>query len=350
MHKLTKDAVPVVVGSPTGRVYTDSLRAGAQRYYQDLRISGTINVTVAVTRVINRGSILGAWSYLGLNDGGVDVIKADARTLGLLTDVLMESARANTRLAGVGVAATPLVESIRLSYAWPVPDAAIPQETVYVQSPNRTADQKLRLFGELRAEGGQGGIVQGGTANMSVVPRFTAVDVYDDVTASPPSFVPYISQDLLNVVAASDAARHEFAVADYAALRGIIIQTDSDAGEVGDVIDALSLTVAGRRIIGGEALVPWDDLLRGMELEHGGAVYATGVAHGQSAYLFIGFTTGASGGRLSNALPANLPNARFTFNWQPSVQAGVTVTQVRITYLGLKRVPGLTRDNLKYVA
>lgn len=342
MYTTTREPVAALLGSAGARVYSDNLRQGVQRYSQQLRVSGTINITVAATSVINKGSILGAFNYVGLNDGGTDVWKIDARTLGFLTDFFGLSPRSTTRLGGTGVAATPLVESAELPFVLPAFFGGNPQETVYVQ-PDPT--KRIRLFAELRADGGQGGIVRGGTSTMTVVPRFTAIDLYDDVTKVPPAYVPWCSEERITVAAANAALRYDFSQADYDTLRAIILQTDTDQGEVGDILSALRLTVGGRDLIG-PAQVPWDDLLRGMELgEHGGAVYATGTSYGQSSYLGIFFQ---ESGRLSNALAANLPNGRFEFNVTPSAQAGVTTSQIRVTFLGLKRTPGITRAALPY--
>lgn len=343
MYTSTKEPVAAVIGSAGQRVYSDNMRQGVQRYGIDLRVSGTINVTVGGTSVINRGSILGAFNYIGLNDGGDDIVKIDARTLGFYSELFSPSARSSTRLAGVGVATTALVESVRLRFALNSDNAAIPQETVHVQ-PDPT--KRIRLFNELRADGGQGGILRGGTSTMTVVPRFTAVDWYDDVTTKSPALIPAIRQELLTVPGANAAFRYDFSQADYQTLRAIIIQTDTDQGEVGDIINALRISVGGRDVIG-PAQVNWDDLLRGMEFDWGGSVYSTGVTYGQSSYLAIVFQ---ENGRLANTLPANLPNARFEFNWQPSVQAGVTVSQVRVTFLGLKKTAGITQAALPYIA
>lgn len=342
MYTTTREPVAQLIGSAGKRVYSDRMRQGVQRWNDHLRVAGTINVTVAGTSVINKGSILGAFNYLGLNDGGADVWKIDARTLGFLTDFFNLNTRSSTRLGGTGVASSPLVEGITIPYALPAWFGGNPQETVHIQ-PDPT--KIIRLFAELRGDGGQGGILRGGTSTMTVVPNFTAIDVYDDVTRDPPLYVPWASEELITIPSANAARRYDFSQSDYDGLRAILIQTDTDQGEVGDIMNALRLQVGGRDIIG-PAQVPWDDLLRGMEFgPHGSSVYATGTSYGQSAYLGIFFQ---ESGRLSNVLPANLPNGRFEFNVQPSVQGGVTVSQIRVTYLGLKRTPGITRAALPY--
>lgn len=343
MYKIIRDFPGSVVGDATKRVYSDPLRKGVQRYWDDLNVSGTINITVAATRVINRGSILGAFNYIGINEGGTDVVKIDARTLGVYTDVLAEQPRSSTRLGGTGVAATPLQEMVRLSYAWPRPMSEVPQETVLVDSV-KGDDKKVRIFAELRADGGQGGIVTGGTSNMSVTPQFTILERYDDITAKKPLLLPLISQDVLDVTSASNAKRYEFSLSDMVGLRAIILQQDTDQGEVGDIIKALKFMVGGRQIIG-PSQANWDDLLRGMQLDSDGFVYATGVSYGQSSYLAIIFQ---DHGRLSQIQNPNLPNTAFEFNWQQSAQAGVTKSQVRLTFIGLRQVPGVTADSLGF--
>lgn len=341
MYQTTKQYIAPVVGKTTGRVYSEKLRQGVQRYLLDLLFKGTINVTVAATRVINRGSILGAFNYVGLNDGGDDIVKIDARSLGFFADLMAPSPRSVTRLGGTGIAATPLAELARLAFALPIPHAAVPQETVHVQP---DAEKQIRFFAELRADGGQGGIVSGGTSNMSVTPQVEGLDVYDDLARMPPAFVEGTAEDVVTIPAANSALKHEFSLAQFRALRGIIVQCDSDQGEVGDIINTMRLKVAGRDIIGPEP-VPWEVLTRSLEAEFGGSVYSDGVSYGQRAYYYVNFQ---ENGRLSNALKANQPNAQFVLDVQPSAQAGVTASNIRFTYVGLKVVPGSTKPTLPF--
>jgi hypothetical protein len=341
MYFTTRDYVPAFVGKTTGRVYSDELRQGVQRYLFDLLAKGTINITGAVTRIINRGSVLGAFNYIGLQDGGDDVVKIDARTLGFFADLMAPSPLTVKRLTGTGVAATTLAELKRFAFALPIPHAAIPQETVYVQA---DPDKKMRLFAELRSDGGQVGLVSGGVSAMTVVPQLEALDRYDDLTTKPPALIEGVEEETVPISAASTAKKYPFSLAGFRALRGIIIQCDSDQGEVGDVVNALKLKVAGRDVIG-PTMVPWELLTRTMEADYGGSVYADGTSYGQRAYLYVDFQ---ENGRLSNVLPASLPNAEFTLDVQPSAQAGVTSTNLRFTFLGLRQIAGVTAKTLPF--
>lgn len=340
MYKSSREQIASITGSATARVYTDYLRQNVRRMWADLLFAGSINVTGAGSQVVNRGSILGAWNYVGLNDGGDDVIKIDARTLGFVTDLLIPSARSTTRLGGTGTGTTALIESVRLHYGWPLPFQAVPAETVHIQ---KNVENKIRYFGELRGDGGAPGILSGGTKTMSVAPTISIVETYDDLSTDKPKFIPEITQDVITVSSSNTALRYDVTVNEDA-LRGIVIQQDSNLGEVGDILSALKLTIGGRTVIG-PPQATLDNLLRGMELTHGGGVYATGTGFGQSSYLFIGFEENA---RLSNVQSAKVSNFRFEFNVAPSGQSGVTSSSLRLTFLGLNRTPGIVSDNLGF--
>jgi hypothetical protein len=292
---------------------------------------------VAATRVINKGSIFGCWDEIGLDENGRDRHLYDGRILRFISEMHAPSALSSTRLAGTGVAATALDESARMWFAHPL--SAQPQETVFRE---RDPRQTLNLFGKLRADGGQGGLVNGGTSTMTVTPTLTWQQGYDDVTGVPPIFIPSMRQQVVSVASANTQLQEFIKTSNY--IRALVLQCDSDAGEVGDIINSLALRADGDDIIG-PAQVPWEDLLRGQEFEFGGAVFVTGFVNGGFSYLGINFQ---AAGRLSNVVSPSLLNLRLEMNLQPSAQAGATNSKVRIGVLEYERVPGLVSESIPF--
>lgn len=338
MYKQNLNPRPLIAGVAGQRVGTRLIN-GVQSHFAQLRSSGTINITVAATRVINKGSIWGTWDEVGINENGRDRVLVDGRTLRFLSEMHAPSALAATRLGGTGVAATPLVESARIWFAHPLSIA--PQETAFRE---RDPRQVLEVFGKLRAEGGQGGLVNGGTSTMTVVPSIAVEHAYDDTTTEPPIFIPSFRQQVVNVASANTQLTEFIKTSNY--IRALVIQQDSDAGEVGDIIAALALRADGDDIIG-PGQVTWDNLQRGQEFEFGGAVFVAGLLNGGSAYLGINFQ---SGGKLSNVVSPALLNLRLEMNVAPSAQAGATNGKIRITILELERVPGLVAEEIPFPA
>lgn len=330
-----------VIAGVAGQRQFARLVNGVQGYWIDLRAAGTINITVGATEVINKGSIFSCFDEIGLDENGRDRVLLDGRMCRFLAEMHSPSALSATRLGGVGVAASPLVESARVYFAHPL--AAAPQETAFRE---RDPRQVLQAFAKLRADGGQGGLIRGGTATMTVVPSVTVDQIYDDITDAAPIFIPSIRQQIVAVPSANTQLTEFIKTSNY--IRAIAIQQDTDVGEVGDIINGLALRADGDDIIGpGQAT--WDSILRGQELDFGGTVYSTGVGKGQSAYLGLNFQ---ASGRLSNVVSPSLLNLRFEFNAQPSAQPGVGAgtSKIRIAILELERVPGLVTDAIPFAA
>lgn len=336
MYKTNLNARSTIAGVAGQRIFS-RLVNGVQNYFATIRNTGTINITVAATRVINKGSIFGCWDEIGIDENGRDRVLLDGRVLRFMSEMHAPSALSSTRLAGTGVAATALAESARIWFGHPL--SAAPQETVFRE---RDPRQTLNVFGKLRADGGQGGLVNGGTSTMTVVPGLDVDQGYDDVTGTPPIFIPSIRQQVVPIASANTVQTEFIKTSNY--IRGLIIQQDSDAGEVGDIINALALRADGDDIIG-PAQVPWDRLIRGQEFEFGGAVLVAGLANGGAAYLGVNFQ---SAGRLSNVVSPALLNLRLEMNVQTSAQAGATNGKIRIAVLELERVPGLVSEQIPF--
>jgi hypothetical protein len=341
MFKTIKNPFQSIIGVAGQPVPTD-LRNGVLTRALQLRTSVGYNVTVAGTRVVNKGSAWGLWDFIKVVAGGEEVVNMDGRSLRALAEAFAPSILSATRLAGTGVANSALAEAARLSFGTTLGAMsnanATPMATAFRE---KNPGKKLQLTAQLRADGGAGGLMTGGTVVITA-PTISGEQILDDLTAGAPDFIPFIRQDVITVAAANPLFTYLIQSPNY--LRGILIQQDTDQGEVGDIVTSLAMRMAGRDIIG-PAQVAWDNMVRDQENDFGGAVYTTGVSYGQSAYLYLNFV---EGGRLSNIIPGNATNLRFEFNFQPSAQVGVTVSRLRITFYELARTPGLVRPSLPY--
>jgi hypothetical protein len=122
------------------RKTTDADNNKRTERYQ-LRVTGQVDITVAGTGTLNRGSILAALPQIGYSDGGQDRIQLDARLARFIAECMAPSALPATRLAGAGVqAATQLVETVPLFMS--AYRTGNPNETKYVE-PNKQLQQQV---------------------------------------------------------------------------------------------------------------------------------------------------------------------------------------------------------------
>src|SRR5262245_35019769 len=101
MYKQNLNPRLAIVGTAGQRVFS-RLVNGMQNYYVTVRNSGTINITVAATRVINKGSVFGCWDEIGIDENGRDRVLLDGRLLRFMSEMHAPSALSSTRLGGTG--------------------------------------------------------------------------------------------------------------------------------------------------------------------------------------------------------------------------------------------------------
>jgi hypothetical protein len=335
-YKFNVNPRTAIAGVAGQRVFSRLIN-GVQSHYIQLHTTMTISITTAVTRIRNKGSAWASWEFIGLDENGRDRCLMDGRVLRYMAEVFAPSALAATRLTTTGTQLLTLEESARLWFAHPL--AAAPAETVFKE---RDPRQTLQLFAQLRADSGTSELVTGGGITVNTTSAIDIEHGYDDVTGELPVFIPSIRQQIVPVASANTQLTEFIKTSNF--IRAIIIQQDSDEGEVGDIINALALRADGDDIIGpGQA--KWIDLIRGQEAEFGGAVFTTGLANGGNAYLAINFQ---QNGRLANVVSPALLNLRLEMNVSTSAQTGATNSKVRITIYELERVAGLVTDKIPF--
>lgn len=311
------------------RAFTQADNNRRTERYQ-LRVTGQVDITAGGTGIINRGSILGALTDIGYNDGGTDKIVLDARLARFIGEALAPSALPATRLAGAGIqAATQLSEIVPLWMS--AKGTGNPNETKYVEVNKQLQQQPfitpLRQITRLAT----GGALAGTVTNLQA----TVEQVCDDLLATPPWLSPFVRQIVQNVNAANPSLRVDLRGSRY--IRGIAIQQDSTLGEDTTIINSLVLRGDQFALIG-ENPVPYTDLQDMMAEEQGGAV-ARAVAPG---YLFIDF---CRYGRLSTMWnPYQDTNLRLELNVQPSTVAGNSNSVVRVAILEYERTAATVKD------
>lgn len=279
----------------------------------NFRLTGQVDITVAGTGIVNRGSLAAAVSEIGFSDGGTDIIVLDGRMARQIAEILAPSALPAIRLAGAGVQAATLLEEI-VPIFFSAYRTANPNETKWVEVNKQLQQQPfinpLRLITRLATGGALAGTVTNLVANVE--------QVYDELVGIPPWISPFVRQVTQDVTGANANLRIDLRGTRYC--RGIMIQQDtSGVGEVADIINGVILRGDKKSIIG-DGAVPFRDLQQAQAIEYGGAL--------PDGYLWIDF---ARYGRLSTLWNPNQDtNLRLELNVQPSVTAGAVSSLIRV--------------------
>lgn len=311
-------------GSDGIRAKTDAENNKRTERY-DLRFRGQVDITVAGTGLVNRGSILGAVTEAGYSDGGTDKINLDARLGRFIAECMAPSALPATRLAGAGVqAATILTET--LPFWMCAPRTINLNETKYAEVNKQLQQQIFIIPRKVITTVAQGAALAGTVTNLTcnVEQRF------DDMVGVPPWLSIYVRQIVQNVNGANNALKIDLRGNRFA--RFIAIQQDTDQGEVTDIINSLVLRGDTYSLIG-DGVVPFADLADSQADEFGGTM-----TPGYLGYDFCRY------GRLSSMWnPQQDTNLRLEVNCQPSVTnfsgAASTGSKIRVAMVEFERTP-----------
>lgn len=304
---------------PNGTISFTNLATGVPRAVQtfnnrrteryNLVVKGQVDITVAGTGVRNRGSILAALSQVFYSDGGVNKVQGDPRLLRFFAEMMAPSPLPATRLAGAGVqAATQLREilPIWLSAARTVN----PNETKYVEV-NKQIQQQVGAIPNFAIGTLVAGAPTGTITNLSV----NVEQVCDNLLNQAPWLSPFYREVTQDVTGANASLKID--LRGNRAIRAILIQQDTDAGEVSDIITTLILR-GDRESVIGDGATPFQDLVDHMADEYGGALPA-----GYYGYDFLRY------GRLTSLWNPNQDtNLRLELGVAPS--AGNTGSKVRV--------------------
>jgi hypothetical protein len=293
-----------------------------------LRYTLGVNITVAGAGLRNRGSLLGAFLEAGLAEAGTDRINLDPRLMSRLSNFFSLQPNPATRLANANIQNVTLSEEIILPLAHPY--SANPQESFYVEADIKNTLEVFSTF-----NGNAALIVNGGTVALSN-PQVSVSQAHDVNVAERPAVDVFIRQVTQQVSGANTALEVDLRGSRY--LAGIIVQQDTNVGEVTDIINSLVFRGDGYDIIG-PTFVPWTELVQEQAYQSGGA----DVDGASWMYNFV------KSGRMSTMLhPAMLSNLRLECNVQPSVAAGATSSLIRVALIEYERRPGVTSAEMPF--
>lgn len=316
-----------------GRTFTD-LSLGMRTLYLTYRFSATLTIAAApVTSIRNAGSLLSQFTELGLNENGEDVVRFDPRLAGIISQANAARVVSSTRLTSTAIGVTNLVETVRVPLA--NPRAVNPAETAFVARDPRAALQAFVTHVPNVAA-----IVDAGAATVTITNVTVTIEQqYDDETGEFPPILRPFYQELIQPV--QNAANNvPFYIRTTRYLRAVVIQQDTNVGEVNDALTGLIFR-GDRRVYIGPNAIAFNGLQREQEFELAGEVLRSG-------YLYIDLQRS---GRLSNVINPNTDtNLRFELNQVPSVTAGATSTNIRIGLLGLEVIPGVTAGAVSFNA
>ena len=290
-----------------------------------LTIEATVDVTADAAASRNRGSVLALFDEVGLNVDGEDRIILDPRSARMWNEVNAISPLPSSRFTDVEAdsAAYRLRETLRLDLA--NPRLAFPEETAFSE---RDTLQSMEVFMKYNGLGTK--LFGGGTVVVSA-PTVRVQQVYDPFRSELPLFRPSVRQVSSAVPGAND--RQEISLKGSRYFGGVLIQQDSDAGEVSDMINTIAILGGdGKDIIPQQ--MPWLDAVEHSQGDSGGNVA------GSRAYLGVNFL---KKGRLSKLVhPYSYGNLRLVLDVVPSVTAGATNGKIRVTIFEYERDTELT--------
>lgn len=315
------------------RTFVD-LTLGMRTLQLIFRISSSVTIAGGpITAIRNAGSILSQFTELGLNENGDDVVRHDPRLAGVISQAHAARVISSSRLTSTANGAYTLEETVLVPLT--NPRAVSPSETAFVAKDPRAALQAFFTYTPNVAA-----LCNAGAATVTITaPTVTVHQVYDDETGeNMPLLRPYFQDMVFPVTGTVPNAPFYLKTSRY--VRGLLIQQDTNVGEVSDIVTNLILRGDRRTYIGPNA-VTFGDLQRAGEFEFAGDVFRSG-------YLFIDLQRG---GRLSNIINPNTDtNLRLELSVQASATAGATSSNVRVGVLGLEVIPGVTSGAVSFDA
>lgn len=327
--------VPVLPGDQGRRMYLD-LSTAVQTHRVLVTVEATLTIGAGgATSIRNRGSVLGIIDECGIEEAGGDRSVLNGRIARMFAEMFAPSALSATRLTATAAAAYVLRESFSLHYASPI--SANPADTTFREKDSK---KKVQFFVKFRTGNLYDYIIGGAPGGTTVTLVTVRVrQAYDARSTRRPHFIPSYRMQSVQVPGANTDLPLAIQTEKY--IRAMVIQQDSDVGEVGDIITGLELRGDQRTYLG-PGKIAWDDLARDQEEEFGGAVYSAGVGLGQNGYLSF---NAQKGGRLSNLIsPSDDTNLRFIFDAKPSVVAGAANGIIRVALCELEKVGSLTTE------
>lgn len=310
---------------------------GVRTFWLSCRFRATAQVSVAnATNVRNRGSVMALFDEVGILDNGTERWNLNGRLSRYISEMVAARILSSTRAANT-IATYALEETVIIPFAWPF--AVSPVETAFVE---RDPRQALEFF--VNYNGAAASLFTVGGATVAITnPSVSVIQVYDENRAARPKFLPTARVIPQLVTAPAPGGSLEMSLRTTRFIRALALMSNSDVGEVNDVITNLSFRGDRREVIG-PAQVPYEELIRNTELGFAGDVSAGGFGNTPTGDVYLGLNFQESG-RLSNILnPQYDTNWRFLFTAGTTAAAGATRTEILCALLELEEAAGITAE------
>jgi hypothetical protein len=319
------------------RVYVD-LDNNARTFGVMVTLSATYTMGTDVTgsALRNRGSLLAAISKIGIRMDGIERIICDGRTLGALQDIMSGGRKRRRDLATVVVTtAQSLVESVFVPAS--LFGLAVPSETALLEENTKVP---VQLFLELASNAADAIAKKGSSSGTVTLGTVTAkvAHLLDNKRADLPLFRP-IFREIVTPIP-SDNSGQEISLRGSKYLAGVIIQQDSDIGEVTDMINKIQLIGdGGYSII--QQPTDWQHFVNFTQPQNDDGDPIAGYAYGMINFV--------DEGKLSHMLhPLVAPNLRLVLDAASSDTSGATNSKIRVTIIEMERHPQLTTPTLPF--
>lgn len=305
------------------------LEGNSYNYFLYAVITATVQISVgAATAIRNAGSAAALFDVIGVEENGADRIILDPRVARFLAEALAPSALSVKRLTSTAVATYQLREVVPIFFS--LPHTMDPSETAFRE---KDPTAKTKFFVQYSATAAARLLTVGGATVAITNVNVDLEQAHNRYQKHLPKFVPTIRQVMTPINGAN--AEQSIPLVSSKYLAGVAFTQDSDAGEVDDIVNKLSIRSDIRDYIGPK-MQKWVNLTGESELELGGAVNRVAglntAADPKPAHLFVNF---CQHGRLSTLIEPNETNLRALLDVQPSVLS--TNSLVRVTLLELDR-------------
>lgn len=346
----TLQTIALNVATDTNQRKTSQLSQNSFTFLVYLVLRVTVAITVATATSIKfPGSAAQAFDFVGINENGFDRVLIDPRVGIFIGQMRALSGLTSTRMTTNVVGTYNLVETIPIFFS--NPNSLDPGETAFRE---RNPTAPTIAFVQLSAAAAANIAIAGPATVAVTAASVDVIQIHNPSQKSLPYFVPFISQQLVNVNGANAAQRISLMTDRYCA--AVIFACESSNGWQSDVINNIRLLSDVRQYIGPQ-MIPWEDFGRMGEIFFGGLVFQpnpAGIFSGAAAQTkpTVAAFDFVHHGQLSTMVEPNETNLRAEVDCQPSGTGANTIIRVTTiemvrdlaTYTGAGGAPRLICD------
>ena len=366
-HDTTRAQMPAITGLTGGQDGNSRIFNKMRTWYWRITVRATVAPTGATPGpIINQGRLAALFQFVGINENGTKY-QWDARALANMSDKLFAGMPGQQHLVTNVAGSYDLVDQFYIPCAWPL--SSRPWETAWREKdPNATTTIFLTPWpftatggGGTAVNTGMGSLINGGAGETCPITNLTVniTQVFDQLTNVPPLFRPRF--DTIQQVITNTGVDLEQLLPVNGLLRGLVMQSDTNVGEVSDIVTGFQLRTDTEQLEGYGQDVIYQDEILAQPHDFGGSISASELlsaafaaaapaSYTNAADLFRNYQ---STGRLTQCLNllANSPgfagpNFRALITGGPSGVSGATSSLVRFNLYKLERIQGVTAAKL----